>query len=106
MSLIIYVFTMNNHIEPFITVWYKTLSTSHLMEHYIIGPLIPAIHGIRVASVIAFCLSVCMYVLCICVTNFLILLHYNIRLPLSPNCDVCANEFVARVNLRRHDTSP
>ena len=39
------------------------------------------------------------------VTNFLILLQYNIRPP-DPNCDVCDPEFVARVNLRRHDTSP
>ena len=72
----------------------------------IIGPLNPAIHGIRVASVIAFsvCLSVCF--LCVLlgyVTNFLILLQHNIRL-LSRNCDMCAPEFVARVNLRRHDT--
>ena len=60
------------------------------------------IHGIRVASVITF--SVCMFsVLCGWVTNFLILLHYNIRLP-SPNCDVCALKFVAGANLRRHDT--
>ena len=39
-----------------------------------------------------------------CVTFFLILLQYNIRLP-DPNCDVCAPEFAARVNLRIHDTS-
>ena len=36
---------------------------------------------------------------------FLILLHYNIR-PLDLNCDMCAPEFAARVNVRRHDTSP
>ena len=36
---------------------------------------------------------------------FLILLQYDIRL-LDPNCDVCAPEFAAGVNLRRHDTSP
>ena len=81
------------------------------------------------ASAIAF--SVCLFsVLCsLCVTFFLILLQYNIR-PLDLNwdvcaaefaaganlrrhdilqdlnCNVCAPEFVARVNLRRHDTSP
>ena len=38
------------------------------------------------------------------VINFLILLQYNIRPP-DPNCDVCAPEFAAGVNLRRHDTS-
>ncbi len=37
------------------------------------------------------------------VTNFLILLQYNIRPP-DPNCDVCDPEFAPRVNLRRHDT--
>ena len=37
------------------------------------------------------------------VTNFLILLQHNIR-PLSQNCDMCAPEFAARVNLRRHDS--
>ena len=36
---------------------------------------------------------------------FLILLQYNIRPP-SLNCDVCAPEFAAGVNLRKHDTSP
>ena len=46
-------------------------------------------------------LSICsLYV----VTNFLILLQHNIRPP-SPNCDMCDAKFVARVNLRRHDTS-
>ena len=50
------------------------------------------------ASVIAFS------VLCLYVTFFLILLQYNIRPP-DPNCDVCAPEFAAGVNLRRHDTS-
>ena len=40
-----------------------------------------------------------------CVTFFLILLQCNIRPP-DPNCDVCALEFAAGVNLRRHDTSP
>ena len=39
------------------------------------------------------------------VTNFLILLQYNIRPP-DPNCDLYALEFRARVNLERHDTSP
>jgi len=39
------------------------------------------------------------------VTFFLILLQYNIRLPL-PNYNVCAPKFAAGVNLRRHDTSP
>jgi len=34
-----------------------------------------------------------------------ILLQYNIR-PSDPNRDVCALEFVAGVNLRRHDTLP
>ena len=38
-------------------------------------------------------------------TNFLILLQYNIRPP-DPNCDMCALKFAARVNLRRHYTSP
>ena len=66
-----------------------------------VGLLNPAIHGIRVAFVIAF--SVCLYVLCIYVTFFLILLQHNIR-PLSPNCNMCATEFVAGVNLKRHDT--
>ena len=57
-------------------------------------------YGDRVASVISFS------VLCsLCVTFFLILLQYNIRL-LDPNCDVCAPEFAAGVNLRRHDTLP
>ena len=37
------------------------------------------------------------------VTNFLILFQHNIR-PMSPNCDVCATEFVVGVNPRRHDT--
>ena len=55
------------------------------------------------ASVIAF--SVCLSVCSLCVTNFLIPLGHNIRPP-SPNCDVCAHEFAARVNLRRHDTLP
>ena len=55
------------------------------------------------ASAIAF--SVCLFsVLCsLCVTFFLILLQYDIRL-LDPNCDMCALKFAARVNLRRHDT--
>ena len=51
------------------------------------------------ASVIAFS------VLCLYVTFFLILLQYNIR-PLDPNCNVCAPEFAAGVNLRRCDTLP
>ena len=55
------------------------------------------------ASVIAFSV-LCMCVLLGFVTFFLILLQYNIRLP-DPNCDVCDPEFVAGVNLRRHDTS-
>ena len=50
-------------------------------------------------------MSVCLSVCSLYVTNFLILLQHNIR-PLSPNWDMCATEFVARVNLRRHDTSP
>ena len=64
----------------------------------------------RVASEIGFsvlCLSVlCMYVtffLILYVTYFLILLQYNIRPP-DPNCDVCDPKFVVGVNLRRHDT--
>ena len=68
----------------------------------VIGPLNPAIRGIGVASVIAF--SLCLYVLYMYVTNFLILLQHNIRQP-SPNCNVCATKFVARGNIRRHDTS-
>ena len=68
----------------------------------VIGPLNLAIHGIGVASVIAF--SLCLYVLYMYVTNFLILLQHNIRQP-SPNCNVCATKFAARVTLRRHDTS-
>ena len=38
-----------------------------------------------------------------CVIFFLILLQYNIRPP-DLNCNVCAPEFVAGVNRRRHDT--
>ena len=34
---------------------------------------------------------------------FLFLLQYDIRSQ-DPNCDVCAPEFAAGVNLRRHDT--
>ena len=64
-----------------------------------IGPLNPVIHRIRVVSVIEF--SVCS----LWVTNFLILLQYNIRPP-DLNCNLCALEFVAGVNLRRHDTKP
>ena len=65
-----------------------------------VGPLNPAIHGIRVVSVIEF--SVCsLYVLC---HIFLILLQYNIWLP-DPKSDVFDPEFVLRVILRRHDTS-
>ena len=45
------------------------------------------------------------HVLCGYVTFFLILLQYNIRPP-SPNCNVCALEFTAGVNLRRYDTLP
>ena len=67
-----------------------------------IDQLNPVIHRIIVASLIEFSVLPGS-VLCIYVTNFLILLQHNIR-PLSRNCDVCANEFVARVNLRRHDT--
>ena len=59
--------------------------------------------GIRVATVIE--LSVCsLWVLCMYVKNFLILLQHNI-MPPSPNCDMCATEFASGVNLRRHDTS-
>ena len=69
----------------------------------LVGLLNPAIHGIRVASIIEF--SVCsLCVLLGYVTKILILLKHNIR-PLSRNCNVCATEFVVRVNLRRHDTS-
>ena len=53
------------------------------------------------ASAIAF--SVCVYTLIGFVKFFLILLQHNIRLP-SRNGNMCAHEFVARVNLRRHDT--
>ena len=69
----------------------------------VIGPPNPAIHGIRVASAIAF--SVCLFsVLCVYVCYiFLMLLQYNIR-PLDPNCDVCDPEFAAGLNLRRRDT--
>ena len=56
------------------------------------------INGISLASVIAF--SVCVFSVGYI---FFILLQYNIRPP-SPNCDVCATEFVVGVNLRRHDT--
>ena len=38
------------------------------------------------------------------VTNFLILLQYNIRPP-DPNCDVCDPEFAVRLNQRKHDIS-
>ena len=69
---------------------------------FVIGPLNPAIHGIRVASVIEFSMcSLC--VLIGYVTNFLILLQHNIR-PQSRNCGPCAIEFVAGVNLKTHDT--
>ena len=64
------------------------------------SPLNPAIHGIRVASVIAF--SVCMF--SVAMLHFvLILLQYDIRPP-DPDCNVCTLKFVAGVNLRRHDT--
>ena len=58
------------------------------------------------ASAIEFsvCLSVCLSVGSLYVTNFLILLQHNIRL-LSRNCSPCAIEFAAGVNLKRHDTS-
>ena len=56
------------------------------------------------ASVIAFSV-LCMCALLGFVTFFLIQLQYDIRLP-DPNCNVCALEFAAGVNLRRHDTSP
>ena len=62
--------------------------------------------AIRVASVIALSVLCSLYVtffLILYVTLFLILLQYNIR-PQDPNCDVCALEFAAIVNLRRHDT--
>ena len=72
------------------------------MKIMIIGPLNLAIHGIRVASSIA--ISVCM---CVCSHwlgyKFSNSLQHNIR-PQSRNCNPCANEFVAGVNLRRHDT--
>ena len=70
----------------------------------ILRPLNPAIRRIRLATVIAFSV-LCMCVLLGFVIFFLILLQYNIR-PLDLNCDVCALEFAAGVNLRRHDTSP
>ena len=57
------------------------------------------------ASVIEFSVLCGFSVYSLWVTNFLILPQYNIRPP-SLNCDLCALEFVARVNLRRHDTSP
>ena len=53
------------------------------------------------ASAIEF--SVCLSVGSLYVTNFLILLQHNIRPP-SRNCDMCATEFAAGVNLMRHDT--
>ena len=58
---------------------------------------------IRVASVIAFSVLCSLSVCSLCVTFFLIVLQYNIR-PLDPNCDVCAPEFAAGVNLGKHDT--
>ena len=72
--------------------------------YYSIGLLNPAIHRIRVGSVITFSV-LCMCVFLGFVTFFLILLQYDIR-PLDSNCDVCALEFAAGVNLRRHDTLP
>ena len=57
---------------------------------------------IRVASVIEISV-LCMCVLCGHITNFLILLRYDIRPP-SPNCNVGGPELAAGVNLRRHDT--
>ena len=69
-----------------------------------IGPLNPAIHGIIVASVIAFSI-LCMCVLLGFVTFFPILLQYNIRPP-DPKCHGSAFELAAWVNIRRHDTSP
>ena len=72
------------------------------MKIMIIGPLNPAIHGIRVASSIAF--SVCM---CVCSHwlgyKFSNSLQHNIRLQ-SRNCNLCATELAAGVNLRRHNT--
>ena len=71
------------------------------MKIMIIGPLNPAIHGIRVASSIA--ISVCM---CVCShwlgSKFSNSLQHNIRPP-SRNCEPCATEFAAGVNLRGHD---
>ena len=72
------------------------------MKIMIIGPLNPAIHGIRVASSIA--ISVCM---CVCSHwlgyKFSNSLQHNIRPP-SRNCNPCAPKFAVGVNLRRHDT--
>ena len=81
----------------------------------IIGPLHPLFHqyGDRVASVIGFAvcslfsalctLYVCYIFLILYVTNFLILLQYDIW-PADPNCNMCNPEFAAGVNRRRHDT--
>ena len=55
-------------------------------------------------SVLCSLLSVCYIFLILYVTNFLILLQYNIRPPDS-NYDVCDPKFALGVNLRRHDTS-
>ena len=73
-----------------------------MIKWEVIGPLNPAIHGTRVASVIEF--SMCVSVCSLYVTNFLILLQHNIRLP-SRNCGLCAIEFAAGMNLKTHDTS-
>ena len=61
--------------------------------------------AIRVASVIGFsvCLFSVIFFLILYITNFLILLQYNIRVP-YPNCNVSDPEFAPGVNLRRHDT--
>ena len=74
-----------------------------IVQLRIIGLLNPAIHGIRGASVIEFSVW-SLWVLCIYVCyKFSNSLQHNIR-PLSRNCNPCATEFVAGVNLRRHDT--
>ena len=72
------------------------------MKIMIIGPLNPAIHGIRVASSIAFsvCVCVCSHWLGYKFSNSL---QHNIRPP-SRNSNACATKFAAGVNLRRHDT--
>jgi len=66
-----------------------------------VGPLRRST-GIRVASVIEF--SVCLFPVCLFSSFFLILLQHNIRRP-SRNCIPCAPKFAPGVNLNKHDTS-